>query len=149
MHITSHANFGPWYEVLDATARIPSNSDGCVLNEDLTGHIAVIDRGNCFFSVKTRNAQNAGAVAVIILNNGEDNDISAMNCGDEGCDDIDIPTVFITNEFVDAFRDTVVNDPDHIYHIGCDQDFVESNVSSPLSNIFMMHNEDIKLHFAL
>jgi len=33
------------------------------------GRVAVIDRGTCGFAVKTKNAQNAGAIGVIIVNN--------------------------------------------------------------------------------
>jgi uncharacterized repeat protein (TIGR01451 family) len=52
-----------------------SSTDGC---EALTnpaavaGKIALIDRGSCNFSVKTMNAQNAGAIAVLIANNVAD-----------------------------------------------------------------------------
>ncbi|HEX8427175.1 T9SS-dependent M36 family metallopeptidase, partial [Hymenobacter sp.] len=35
----------------------------------LNGNIAVLDRGTCDFSVKVRNAQRAGAKAVIVVNN--------------------------------------------------------------------------------
>jgi large repetitive protein len=43
---------------------------GCnTLVNDLTGKIAVIDRGSCAFVVKAKNAQNAGATGVLILNN--------------------------------------------------------------------------------
>jgi minor extracellular serine protease Vpr len=35
----------------------------------LTGQIAVVSRGSCTFSTKIRNAQNAGAVAVLVVNN--------------------------------------------------------------------------------
>jgi minor extracellular serine protease Vpr len=35
----------------------------------LTGKIALISRGTCTFSTKIRNAQNAGAVAVLVVNN--------------------------------------------------------------------------------
>lgn len=35
----------------------------------LTGKIVLIDRGNCDFLVKVQNAQNAGAVGVIMINN--------------------------------------------------------------------------------
>ena len=35
----------------------------------LSGKIALISRGSCTFSTKIRNAQNAGAVAVLIVNN--------------------------------------------------------------------------------
>lgn len=38
------------------------------LVNDLTGKIAIIERGGCGFTVKAKNAQNAGAIAVIIYN---------------------------------------------------------------------------------
>lgn len=47
-----------------------STSDGC---EPLVGfpagNIALVDRGICAFTIKVRNAQDAGAVAVIVANN--------------------------------------------------------------------------------
>jgi subtilisin family serine protease len=39
------------------------------LSVNLTGKIALVSRGVCAFSVKIRNAQNAGAVAVLVANN--------------------------------------------------------------------------------
>jgi hypothetical protein len=36
----------------------------------VAGKIALIDRGGCGFAVKTKNAQNAGATGVIIVDNG-------------------------------------------------------------------------------
>lgn len=45
----------------DACAALPAGS--------LTGEIAVLSRGTCAFSVKIRNAQTAGAVATIVVNN--------------------------------------------------------------------------------
>jgi hypothetical protein len=35
----------------------------------IAGRIAVVDRGECFFTEKVKNAQNAGATAVIVVNN--------------------------------------------------------------------------------
>ena len=35
----------------------------------INGNIAVIERGNCEFGVKVLNAENAGAIAVIVINN--------------------------------------------------------------------------------
>ena len=40
---------------------VPANS--------LTGKIAFINRGSCNFTVKIKNAQNAGAIAVVMINN--------------------------------------------------------------------------------
>ncbi|MBI3751679.1 MAG: S8 family serine peptidase, partial [Chloroflexi bacterium] len=45
----------------DACAALPAGS--------LTGEIAVLSRGACSFSTKIRNAQNAGASAVVVVNN--------------------------------------------------------------------------------
>jgi minor extracellular serine protease Vpr len=39
------------------------------LGTDLSGKIALISRGVCSFSAKIRNAQDAGAVAVLVVNN--------------------------------------------------------------------------------
>jgi hypothetical protein len=48
-------------------------SDGCEASPagSLTGKTAIVDRGTCNFTVKVYNAQNAGAVAVLIANNVE------------------------------------------------------------------------------
>ena len=35
----------------------------------VNGHIALVDRGTCTFAVKAKNAQNAGAIGVIVANN--------------------------------------------------------------------------------
>jgi hypothetical protein len=50
----------------------PSTTDGCTpLTNAATvaGQVALIDRGTCGFVVKTKNAQDAGAIGVIIINN--------------------------------------------------------------------------------
>jgi len=71
-------------------------SDGCTaLNNtlsDVTGKIAVIDRGTCTFVVKVKNAQNAGAIGVIIANT------AAGAFGTLGGSDvtITIPSVMVT-----------------------------------------------------
>ena len=73
------ASFGPGLPTTPITADLaliedntaPIN-DGCetVTNAaSLSGKIVVIDRGNCSFVAKVEAAQNAGAVAAIIVNN--------------------------------------------------------------------------------
>jgi extracellular elastinolytic metalloproteinase len=47
-------------------------ADACTAVASLTGKVAVIDRGSCDFVVKVRNAQNAGAIAAIVVNNQGD-----------------------------------------------------------------------------
>lgn len=58
----------------------------------LQGKIALIDRGTCFFVDKIRRAQNAGAIAVIMVNNAN-GELITMG-GD--ADDITIPGVMIS-----------------------------------------------------
>jgi subtilisin family serine protease len=53
-------------------------SDACsALNVTLTGAIALVSRGVCSFSTKIRNAQTAGAIAVLVANN-QQGDPTAM-----------------------------------------------------------------------
>ncbi len=44
-------------------------NDGCeAISTDLTGKVALVNRGLCAFTVKVKNAQNAGASGVIVAN---------------------------------------------------------------------------------
>ncbi len=50
----------------------PTTTDGCTAFTNagaVAGKIAAIDRGTCTFLVKAKNAQNAGAAGMLILNN--------------------------------------------------------------------------------
>jgi uncharacterized repeat protein (TIGR01451 family) len=84
-------------QALDAAdAAGPLTTDGCTAPltnaAALAGNIALIDRGTCGFVVKVKNAQDAGAVAVIIANS------SAGVFGNLGGADptIVIPSVMVT-----------------------------------------------------
>jgi hypothetical protein len=76
------AQFGPPIDERSvksaALARVVDQADGrglaCVALDDknaaaVKGRVAVIDRGTCAFTVKVKNAQTAGAVAVVIADN--------------------------------------------------------------------------------
>lgn len=66
------ANFGPPLDVtgLAGMLELADPALGCSPLIGFTpGKIAVIDRGTCLFTVKILNAQNAGAIAVIVINN--------------------------------------------------------------------------------
>jgi PA domain len=55
-----------------ADAAGPLDTDGCspITNAgEIAGRIALIDRGTCAFTIKAKNAQDAGAAAVLIANN--------------------------------------------------------------------------------
>ncbi|WP_442847321.1 T9SS-dependent M36 family metallopeptidase [Leeuwenhoekiella sp. H156] len=84
--------------VTDNNSSFNSNdaNDGCdtFLNTGaISGNIAVMRRGNCDFDVKIKKAQNAGAKAVIIVN--DSGDLVTMN-GDDTT--IFIPSVMIPEE---------------------------------------------------
>ncbi len=56
----------------DANTDGPTTTDGCTALTNasaVTGRIALIDRGTCTFVTKVKNAQNAGAIGVIIADN--------------------------------------------------------------------------------
>ncbi|WP_449495007.1 PA domain-containing protein [Brumimicrobium salinarum] len=62
-------NYGELILVDDGTA---NSNEGCapLINAlDINGNIAVVYRGSCNFTDKVLNAQNAGALAVIVINN--------------------------------------------------------------------------------
>ncbi len=73
------AQFGPALTAPGVTANIVLANDGDATPTDacapitnvaaISGSIALIDRGNCNFTVKVKNAQNAGAVAVLVADN--------------------------------------------------------------------------------
>jgi subtilisin family serine protease len=80
-------------------------NDGCAPltnGTQINGNIAFIDRGACTLTTKARNAQNAGAVAVIIANNTASLPVSV---GDDGTgSDITIPSFLMAQNGGDAIR---------------------------------------------
>ena len=61
---------------------------------DVDGKIAIIDRGDCFFSNKVFNAQQQGAIAVLIINNEAGSDYLNMSGGDAATQ-VTIPSFFV------------------------------------------------------
>ena len=60
-------NFDP---PVTAPYTVTTPADGCTaITNDMSGKIALIDRGTCDFTVKVNNAQAAGAEGVLIVNN--------------------------------------------------------------------------------
>ncbi len=72
----------------------PVSAEGCnPLINDLTGKIAVIYRNTCEFGLKAFNAQNAGAVGVIVINRNPNEWIN-MGAGADGAN-VTIPVVML------------------------------------------------------
>ncbi len=72
---------------------------------DLLGKIALIRRGNCSFTSKVKTAQDAGAVAVIIMNNNTDLPF-AMGGTDAT---ITIPAIMITKAEGDMLQNALLS----------------------------------------
>ncbi len=74
-YLVGTAGFGPALTAGGVTGDLMPISDlGCAAFSPLNaaavnGNIALIDRGTCSFTVKVKNAQNAGAKAVVIADN--------------------------------------------------------------------------------
>ncbi|MCZ7650128.1 MAG: peptidase [Thermoanaerobaculia bacterium] len=94
------ATFGPPISVLGVTGSVVlaqdpggiSTTDACepIVN-NVTGAIALVDRGNCTFVVKAQNVQAAGAIGLVVANH-EPNGLPGMGGTDPA---ITIPAVGI------------------------------------------------------
>jgi hypothetical protein len=72
----------------------PISAEGCnPLINNLTGKIAVVFRNTCEFGAKALNAQNAGAVGVIVINRNP-SEVIAMGAGATGAN-VTIPVVMV------------------------------------------------------
>jgi minor extracellular serine protease Vpr len=85
-----------------------TQSDGCAsVDPGASGKLAIIDRGVCTFSQKVANANAAGAIAVLVINNVAGDPIAMARTA--GFDD-DLPAVMISKNDGAALR--VANPPD-------------------------------------
>ncbi len=76
--LAPQASFGPGLgagvtgdvvAALDATGTTTDACEAITNGPAVSGNIALIDRGNCAFTVKVQNAEAVGAIAVIVANN--------------------------------------------------------------------------------
>lgn len=84
-----------------------SNAEGCnaYAPDALAGKLALVRRGSCDFVVKVNNAAAAGAVGVLVFNNGHS---PLVTMAVEGST---IPSWFLTKAQGDALRDFVLANP--------------------------------------
>ena len=96
------ADFGPALTTTPVNGVIRLANDGVGTATDacealaagsMGGAIALVDRGTCDFDVKVKNAQNAGAVAVIVANN-QGGDAYFVMGGDDAT--VTIPAVMVS-----------------------------------------------------
>jgi extracellular elastinolytic metalloproteinase len=77
---------------------------------DVDGKIVLIRRGGCFFSNKVKRAQDAGALAVIMMDSIPNNP-QRLNMSSTGLLGITIPAVFVTKEIGDGLVAELANGP--------------------------------------
>ena len=98
------AQFGPALTTTGLTGAIVAASplDGCTaVGASVAGKVALIDRGTCSFTIKVKNAQLAGATAVVVANNAGGTDAFTMGGSDAT---ITIPSVMVTQNDGAAIR---------------------------------------------
>jgi len=101
-----------------------SLSCGTLVN-DLTGKVAFLYRGSCEFGTKALNAQNAGAVAVVIVNNGGAS--VGMGAGAQGAN-VTIPVTMISGADGATIRAKMDAGDAVVVYIGANSGFYTNNV---------------------
>src|SRR6266568_849197 len=77
----SPGQFGTFDPPVTATLALAAPANGCTTITGVSTALAIIDRGTCSFSTKIRNAQAAGAVGVIVVNNAAGDPIAMAQDG--------------------------------------------------------------------
>ena len=95
---------------------------------DLSGSIALIRRGACQFGLKALNAQNAGAIAIIIYNNNNSGQPFDMAAGDDG-DDVTIPVFSMSGADGNDLVDLTENAGN--FYATLNSDYLTISISSP------------------
>ena len=92
--------------IVDDNGVIPSEGCNTLVNSsEINGNIAFIRRGTCLFIEKVKNAQNAGAIAVVIANH-----IDGAPFTMTGTDNtINIPVIMISKEDGDSIEANLPN----------------------------------------
>jgi len=81
---------------------VGATNDGCTTLTNgaaIAGQIALVDRGTCTFAIKTKNAQDAGATGVVLVNNTEA--IAGLGGSDPS---ITIPTISVLKSIGDKIK---------------------------------------------
>ncbi len=92
---------GPVVEGVD-TASLTTVCD--TVANDLTGAIALVDRGACAFVNKVFNAQTKGAMAVIVCNNDTASPNKAQSMGGDDMGTLTIPSVMLSYNSCQTIR---------------------------------------------
>jgi len=108
-YLVGEASFGPRLAATPLAGDLVYTNDsssspfGCnpYAPGTFTGKIALIDRGSCTFNIKAKNAQDAGALAVVIADNAAGSPPAALGGADAT---VTIPAVRITLADANAIK---------------------------------------------
>lgn len=116
LHDSSPADFGPVIdfnmlqgELVLVNDGAGTTSDACEdFNMDLSGQVAMIDRGTCKFVEKVKRAQDNGAIAVVVVNNV---DLGLVDMGGDDPDgEIVIPSLMTSKTIGDELKEVMQNE---------------------------------------
>ncbi|MES2556735.1 MAG: PA domain-containing protein [Bacteroidota bacterium] len=123
----------PANAVLD-TVILADDSLACsALTNNVTGKIALIYRGSCEYGSKALRAQNAGAIAVIIVNNIPGAPV-AMGGGVDG-PSVTIPVVMVSNLDGDIIHDAMEAGQDVVAFIGEKNGYYDNDLGYKIADI--------------
>lgn len=103
----------------------------------LSGKIAMLYRGDCEFGVKALNAQNAGAIAVIIINNISGSPVG-MGGGAQGLN-VTIPVVMVSDVTGALIKEKLMNGETVIAFIGNKENYYANDLGT--ANKYIMTTE--------
>ncbi len=91
----------------------PSTTDGCTAFTNasaIAGNVAVVDRGTCTFLTKARNAQAAGAVGLVVIDNQRTTCMPPGMSHSGDATDVTIPVISVSAKDGDALRAQFASD---------------------------------------
>tara|TARA_R100001369_G_scaffold10707_4_gene23848 strand:- start:9104 stop:11734 length:2631 start_codon:yes stop_codon:yes gene_type:complete len=92
---------------IDATGDIYDSCQPLINSAAINGNIAILRRGDCEFGFKVLAAENAGAIAVIVVNNVPGSP-AGMGPGADG-DAVDIPSIMISQALGESLISALEN----------------------------------------
>lgn len=129
----------------DATSADSLGCETIVNTGDVAGKIAVIYRGTCNFSLKALNAQDAGAVACVIINNVSGGPVG-MGAGSFSAD-VTIPVVMISDVDGALLRDDILAGNVTMF-LGNNTGLFANNVGVYNAHIAMAKSASLPVQFA-
>jgi hypothetical protein len=119
-------NYGNFVLVDDGSSNSEEGCDALINGAAINGNVAVVVRGSCNFSQKALNAQNAGATAVIIVNNQTQtpNQLGAGGTAPQ----VNIPVVMISQNAGSGLLSALTNGDQVVGIAGAQNEFIQELV---------------------